>query len=423
MPDNFNPFDIGAWLTPTPEQARVESIQLQKEQTKYLRRIAESRDSAPSPVTYEFAQAVSSFTDGFASLGYGMDRAAEVVENLRIDVQKGFAGLGALFDWRMASVISLMEQQQTTYYEIRDLLRYPRKTAAHEDKEDARQAMRVAFNSEDAARRQWLERALNYLRAAVEKNPFDYTVHLDMGTLLLESYGQPDRALPCFAEAARTAQTTGDREYESKAHFFAGRAHGVLGKHEEAYKETRRALDLQPDAPVITYEYARVCALTGRTQACEQHIETLLRADAIGGKVSQTEAEAWWVKVQANSDFNVARDSLNKLFNRLTAEARAKTEEALKEARTKAEESLERGKKAVATAKNMGQFTADRVGINESEYSAPRLKEIIKAIVDDPTLNETMWMQQFGERFKQAETSLGRAEQLVRDAVTTQAVR
>lgn len=323
MANEFNPFDLGAWLVPDPDVARRESIQLQKWQTQYLREIARSqRDATVSPVTYEFAQSVTSLTDGLASLGYNADRAAEVVANLRIDVQKGFQGLGALFDWRMASVISLLEQQQTASYEIRDLLRYPRKTSANEDKADARQALRVAFNSDNAARKQWLERALNYFRAAAEKNPFDYTVHLDMGTLLLEAYEQPEQALPCFQEAARTAQTAGDREYESKAHFFAGRAHGQLGQHEEAYKATRRALDLQPDSQVVIYECARCCALTGRADECAQHVERLLRTDAIGGKVTRAQAEAWWGRVQSDTELAKQKLQLERVRANLADAAR-----------------------------------------------------------------------------------------------------
>ncbi len=234
---------------------RIELLQgrqyfLQGEELRQLRRIADQGQSAAgtmSSATYEMAQSVKNLSDGLAGISQGVSSTTDAIYDLQFDMQRGFAGLGALFDWHMGTVISMLEQQQVTAYEIRDLLKYPRRTQANEDKEDARKAMQVAFNSQGDAQRQWMDRALGYFKSAAEKNPFDYTAHLDLGNLLLQSLDQPSVALECLQEAVRTAQTAGDKEYQSKAHFYSARCYEVLGKLDDAYKEANRALSSFPE--------------------------------------------------------------------------------------------------------------------------------------------------------------------------------
>ncbi len=286
---------------------------------------------------------------------YALEGVRNEIDNLTIQLGRGFAGLGALFDWKMSTAISLLEQQQTTLYEVRDLLKYPRRTQANEDKEDGRQALRTALMADqNEGRETWLGRALDFFRSAAEKNPFDYTAQLDMGLVLLELQNQPETSIPHFQEAAQAARGAGDAEYESKSYFYLGRAQHLCGRTEAAYTASRRALDLQPENTVAVYECARYCALTGRIDECVRHVETLVRADAIGGKVTRTEAEAWWAKVQADTDFTAARYALNNLFNCLITEARAK-----------AEESLERAKKAVETAEKARELVGEQTGLEK----------------------------------------------------------
>jgi len=328
MPEDFeltDVFNLDRLFSPAPSEARRYALKIGSEQTKLLRQIAEQpRSSTTSPMTYELAQSVQGLSDGFSGMERGLDRAVGLIADLRIDLRNGFAGLGALFDWRMSSIITLLEQQQTTDYEIRDLLKYPRRAQANEDKEDARRAMQVALNSDGAAKSEWLDRALGFFASATDKNPFDYTNHLDMGKLLLQGLEKPQDALRHFEEAVRTAQTSGDQEFESKAHFFAGRAHGAMGNHEEAYRETRRALDLQPDAQVVAYECARYCALTERTDECASHIESLLSVEDVGGKVSAVQADAWMARVSGDSDFSSVVPRIREIDNRFNAEHRNK---------------------------------------------------------------------------------------------------
>ncbi|MBI3921608.1 MAG: hypothetical protein HY318_09345 [Armatimonadetes bacterium] len=281
--------------------------------------------AATNPWDHELAQSVSSLRGELSSLGYGIDDVVDVIGDLRTDLNKGIMGLGALFEWGMTKTIGLLEENQTAIYETRDLLKYPKRTAANEERENAQLALRNAGNSEeDSEREHWLEYGLKFYATSAENYPFDYTVHLDMGKLLLLECNKPEESLPSFRKAARTAQTSGDVEFESKAHFFAGRAQALLGNCEEAYKETSRALELQPDSQLLAYECARYCALTGRMEECSKHVESIVRANAIGGRVTLAEAEAWWAKVQSDDDFNPMEGTLEELLRKLAGDANSR---------------------------------------------------------------------------------------------------
>jgi len=301
------------------------SLEKKDELIREVRKLGQQGGVGAATADRELARSIEDVAHGLSNFG------GEVAD-LRFDLNRGFAGLGALFDWHMGTVVSLLEQQQTELNTIRDALLYVRKTDAKADSEDARRAWKMALTQTtpgDATHERRLTQAMDFFLSAAKKDPFDYTIHLDMGILLLENREQPDAALPHLQEAVATAQAENDREYESKAHFFAGRAHGLLGQNEEAYQETRRALELDPDATVKIYECARYCALTGRADECLQHVEKLLRVELLGGKVARPDAEAWWAKIRAKKDFDKARERINRFMLQITNEAAEVAESAL----------------------------------------------------------------------------------------------
>jgi len=335
MADDFNPFDVGSYLVPHGTARTYESFRLQREQVHYLREIAQQRQQAPSPLAAEFAPTVGRLSEQlaeqFAGVGRGIDRVADVIGGLQVDMRNGFAGLGALFDWRMANVIVLLEQHQTSLNELLDVLKYPRRTQAKEDREDARRALQVVAASDGAAREQWLGRALGYFQSALGKNPFDYTSHLDLGTTML-GLNRTEDALVAFEEAARTAQSAADPLYESKARFFAGRAHELLGDLAQAYRESKRAHELDSDSAVLAFEHARYCALFDRGDECAAVLETCLRTANVGGSREEDKARAWRARCQNEADFQAAspRTAIKDLLQRLTDEASRGADSAIK---------------------------------------------------------------------------------------------
>ena len=309
-----------------PNDMKLESVQLQRDQVSLLRQVAQGQREGVSLATRELAHSVGKLEQGLAGIGCELEAVNSVMEGLRIDVRQGFAGLGALIDWRMASVISLLEQSQTIYCEIREILKYPRKTEANEDKKDARKALRIALSAEGKKHKEWLTKALDYFDSAAKKNPFDYTAHLDLGTTWLNICRDARKSLSFFAQAALTSQDAGDAQYQSKAYFFAGRAHGVLGEYEEAYGATAEAVRLDPQSAPIAFECLRYAALTGRTESCDTLLEKLLRVGLMGGEVSSEESRAWWARLQQDEDFAALKPAMERVMDSLVAEARARAE-------------------------------------------------------------------------------------------------
>lgn len=311
-------------------------------QERWKSEIADSINSLASQ--YEYA------LDGVAS---GLEGVRDSIEGLRINVSEGFEALGALFDWRMQTVIALLEEQQRIQGEILRRVMYPRTTEAEEMKERARRsyykAIETAVTQPDW-RERYLNDALRDFSTAADKNSRDYTLHLDIGRILLLEHNQPAQALRYFDEAARHAHLESD-EWEGKAYFYMARNKEVLGNLEEAYAAARRALELESDNLVYAYELARYCALTNRADECARHLERTLRAQAIGGVVSTEEAKVWWAKINAERDFDSARGEINRLFTRLTNEARQAAEAALEKAR-----------KALATAERAAELVKECSG-------------------------------------------------------------
>jgi len=307
-----------------------QSSPLESDSIKHVR---ESR--AQTELMREYNASVSSLISqgreqnaALDSVAYGIENIRDAVGQMSFDVSAGIKALGALFDWRMQTVIALLEEQQRTRQEILKVLKYPRTTEAEEMKARARKSYFKALETA-TAQPEWRERyladALRDFSVAAEKNDQDYTLHLDIGRILLLEHNQPAQALRYLDDAARHAHMESD-EWEGKAFFLIARAREVMGKLEEAYAAMRRALELEPDNLVYAYELARYCVCTDRADECARHLERVLRVDAIGGVVSVDEAKVWWAKINTERDLDKARGEIGQMFDRLTNEAREAAE-------------------------------------------------------------------------------------------------
>jgi tetratricopeptide (TPR) repeat protein len=276
-------------------------IEATKEQTRALQNELRENNRVQSEIAHTSREMVQSLED----VNFQLD-------DINYNIQQGFAGLGALFDWRLKTVISLLEQQEITLRQICDMLRCPRKTQAEEDKDDARKAWRSALKMPDgdAIQKEYLSHAMSFYENAKEKNPLDYTLSFEIGLLLLQDFNQPEKALEHFHRAALVASSSEDADYESKAYFYNARAHELLGNLEDAYQSISTAKSLRPETPVTVYECARYGALTRKTDDAVRNIEFLLRSNLLGGKLALADTQAWWAKISNSPDFDSVRPML-----------------------------------------------------------------------------------------------------------------
>ena len=125
---------------------------------------------------------------------FAMEGMHGAIEQLSFEVGEGFSALGALFDRHMTTTIALLENQARTQKEIEKLLRYPRLRDAEEMKERAYNVYFKAMASPSTNpewREKYLADALRDFSIAAEKNDQDYTLHLDIGRILLFVHKQP----------------------------------------------------------------------------------------------------------------------------------------------------------------------------------------------------------------------------------------
>lgn len=174
-----------------------------------------------------------------AETNLGLQRELVRAANRREDeisaLTQEIVNLGALFEWKLDQVLEQFDRQTAQLDRVIDLLRRPLETQARE----------LWDRAQYAATRGWIEEAVTFYDRAIEKSPFLYLAHLQLGYLHAYRRGDVQAALSSFRAAAKYSQPD-DPVTAAVAHFHL---HGILratGHKDEAWKAIVRACDLDP---------------------------------------------------------------------------------------------------------------------------------------------------------------------------------
>jgi tetratricopeptide (TPR) repeat protein len=150
-------------------------------------------------------------------------------------VGEAIRNLGALFDWKLEQLNSQFSAQTQRLDGITQLLARPLDTQAKELWE------RAQF----AAQRGWIDESVQSYKQAIEKSPFLYPAHLQLGFLYAYKRYDFDSAIESFRLAARYAETD-DPASAAQAHLHVHKILREQGRLEESWRHVSRACELDP---------------------------------------------------------------------------------------------------------------------------------------------------------------------------------
>ena len=196
---------------------------------------------------YAVAEAIESgFAEVRAELDYGFTMLSEGLQDLCFTVQEGFR-----------EVVYMLELQSKTLEAIREILERPLDTQA---KELRRRAEFAYLNG-------WFDEAETDLLGAEKKNYQDFIVHQILGNIYYYHRCNDQKALEYYQKAVKYSYPV-SRKHAGDALICRALAHYRLGQLSDAYKSTKKALELTPDDPHVLFNHVRYAAKIGYTDEC-----------------------------------------------------------------------------------------------------------------------------------------------------------
>jgi tetratricopeptide (TPR) repeat protein len=132
--------------------------------------------------------------------------------------------------------------------------------------------------------------ALSDFLEAVQKNRYDFVLHLNIGLILWHEKNDLGRAAQYLEEAARYARHPSPY-CASVALTNLGKVRRLRGELESAYSAAAEAVQLYPQLSAASYDLALYCSLTGRFEECVQALGKAITMDVL-----------WWERVRRELD-------------------------------------------------------------------------------------------------------------------------
>lgn len=180
------------------------------------------------------------------------------LENLQYslsDIESGLSGVAAAFEWGLSQVVWQLEQQKETLNSILSVLSSPLETQARE----------LIGRAQEAYGNGWIDEALTDFKKAEEFSPYNFAIHMGLGSIYCFERGNTKEAAACFEKAARYA--------EPKSPYYAAYAYLHLayiafreGRIEEACKRAAQAFSKHPGLPEAAFRAAQYHAAAGDNQ-------------------------------------------------------------------------------------------------------------------------------------------------------------
>lgn len=154
------------------------------------------------------------------------------------------------------------------------------------------------------------EEALEDLKLAEEKNPYDFGIHLWLGSLYLQHMEDANAAITHYEKAVRYATP---RSEVMAARAWSGVALGreTLGDLQGAYDASQEAVRLDPNSAAILYEHSAHCAQVMEAQEALTYLEQAIRRSPV-----------YWDAAESDERFDALGDAVPRLLNELSMEVR-----------------------------------------------------------------------------------------------------
>ena len=227
--------------------------------------VEESHYDAMDVVEAQYAQSrllETSFRD-LASLS---QQTQEGVSRLADNI----AELGARFDWGIKQILHSLEQQTKQIEQVAVILRSPLETQARELWERAQYA----------AQREWFEEAIGFYEQTIEKSPFLYPAHLQLGLMRAYRFADAEAGISSLQLAVRYSLPD-DPIIGAQALFHLHKLLEVTGKSEEAWTAVCRACELDPGLGAAWWERSLLAVERGAVDEVIGSLQHCIRQDPL----------------------------------------------------------------------------------------------------------------------------------------------
>jgi tetratricopeptide (TPR) repeat protein len=257
--------------------------------------------------------------------GFTLRQARDYLASLDYSVVTGFDDLKAAFDYGMSQVVWELECSRQALVDIVGLLETPLDTQARELRRRAEEAYRNGLTSSGETRMKWMDDALRDFLEAVERNRYDYTLHVKIGLILWPEKADLEKAALHFEEAARYATPRSAKD-SCFALLHLAKVRRLQDKLEEAYSAAAEAVRLYPEHARAYYDLAIYSSLTARFEECTRALRKAILLD-----------RRCWMDSIENKDLVPATDHVSAMRASLKGEQRETARERISDARQEIE--------------------------------------------------------------------------------------
>lgn len=260
-------------------------------------------------LSQEFNKVIESRYKSANQIVVSQEYAAKLInkslEDVKEAISEGFASLQATFEWGVAEIVWELEQQHKVLVDILEVLQAPLDTQAKE----------LRKRGEYAFRNGWYDEAEKEFLNSEDKNPYDFSIHWNLGYIYLFHKPNPTKALKYFKNAVKYSAPK-STYYAANALRHVALIYYLQKEFNQAYESTQQAIQLHPKLYDAYYQHAQHCVCLGKY---DEAIQNLKIAITQGGRL-------YLLNADSDDVFNVIQGKIETLVNELIDDARKKIE-------------------------------------------------------------------------------------------------
>jgi len=265
-----------------------------KKQTNIINNQTKAMIASQIASTNAIISSQERISEGIDVVACGIDR-----------VEQGIYELKATFEWGISEVVWQIEQNRAVLKDILEVLMAPLDTQAKERRKRA----------EEAYANGWVEDAEEEFLESEKLNKFDFSIHISLGMLYLFHKIDKEKSLSYFVKAIKYSKPK-SAFHTSYALLHKALIHFDMGNTVEAEEASFEAISLSPNFTEALYQNAQYNAQLLNIDKSIANLEKAIRSDKL-----------YCLKANKDPMFDPIRERVNRLFEKLRAEEKKKSQD------------------------------------------------------------------------------------------------
>lgn len=265
-----------------------------KKQTNIINNQTKAMIASQIASTNAIISSQERISEGIDVVACGIDR-----------VEQGIYELKATFEWGISEVVWQIEQNRAVLKDILEVLMAPLDTQAKERRKRA----------EEAYANGWVEDAEEEFLESEKLNKFDFSIHISLGMFYLFHKIDKEKSLSYFVKAIKYSKPK-SAFHTSYALLHKALIHFDMGNTVEAEEASFEAINLSPNFTEALYQNAQYNAQLLNIDKSIATLEKAIRSDKL-----------YCLKANKDPMFDPIRERVNRLFEKLRAEEKKKSQD------------------------------------------------------------------------------------------------